>query len=513
MRNSLGREVPNRIEGYREVEPYAGDHRRSGEITRAPVKLRGAVPGRSKVLADIRAALEACELEDGATLSFHHHLRNGDHLLNLVVDEVARLGRKNIRIAVSSLFPIHEPLVKHMERGVVTGIVTSYAAGPVGEAITRGALATPAIMQTHGGRARAIECGDVPIDIAFVASPTADPCGNVNGMHGKTACGTLGYAVVDAACARNVVAVTDNLVPYPACPIYITQDQIDHVVALDSIGDSRGIVSGTTQMTRDPVRLEIAQTAARVIDASGLLKDGFSFQTGAGGISLAVAACVKEIMQQRRITGSFASGGITGYLVEMLEAGLFRALFDVQCFDLEAVASYRRNEAHQAMSASMYANPHNRGAVVDQLDAVVLGAAEVDLDFNVNVSTGSGGVIMGGSGGHSDTAAGARLALVTSQLTGGGYAKVMDKVTVVTTPGETVDVVVTEAGVAVNPRRVELAERLREAGLQLVSMEELMTKAQAAATKPRVQQQGGRVVAAVEYRDGTLIDTVKEARA
>ena len=93
----------------------------------------------------------------------------------------------------------------------------------------------------------------------------------------------------------------------------------------------------------------------------------------------------------------------------MLEAGLFRALFDVQCFDLEAVASYRRNEAHQAMSASMYANPWNRGAVVDQLDVVVLGAAEVDLDFNVNVTTGSGGVIMGGSGGHSDTAAGAKL--------------------------------------------------------------------------------------------------------
>ena len=44
-------------------------------------------------------------------------------------------------------------------------------------------------------------------------------------------------------------------------------------------------------------------------------------------------------------------------------------LFDVQCFDLRAVDSYRRNPAHQAMSASMYANPHNRGAVCNLLDA------------------------------------------------------------------------------------------------------------------------------------------------
>ena len=62
-------------------------------------------------------------------------------------------------------------------------------------------------------------------------------------------------------------------------------------------------------------------------------------------------------MSARGVVGSFASGGITGTLVDMFEAGLFRTLFDVQCFDLKAVESYRRNEAHQSMSASMYANP------------------------------------------------------------------------------------------------------------------------------------------------------------
>ena len=170
------------------------------------------------------------------------------------------------------------------------------------------------------------------------------------------------------------------------------------------------------------------------------MKDGFSFQTGAGGVSLAVAAAVKDVMVQRSVRGSFASGGITGAIVDMFHAGLFRALFDVQCFDLDAVDSYRRDEAHLAMSASMYANPHNRGSVVNQLDAMILGAAEIDVDFNVNVTTGTDGIIMGGSGGHADTAAGAKLAIVTTKLNAGGYAKVVDRVTTVTTPGETIDV-------------------------------------------------------------------------
>ena len=60
----------------------------------------------------------------------------------------------------------------------------------------------------------------------------------------------------------------------------------------------------------------MADTAAQVIAASGLLQDGFSFQTGAGGASLAAAASLKEIMLRDNIQGSFALGGITGYLVE-----------------------------------------------------------------------------------------------------------------------------------------------------------------------------------------------------
>ena len=295
------------------------------------------MPVHSKVLPGIETAIKTCGLRDGGVISFHHHLRNGDHVLSMVLAAIARLGLKDITIAPSSLFPVHAPLVEHLKTDVVTGICTAYMVGEVARAVSRGLLRKPAVMHTHGGRARAIQAGDLHIDIAFVGAPTADVYGNINGVDGPSACGSLGYAAVDVQYADRVVAITDNLVRYPACPVEITQDHVDFVVAVDLIGDRTGIVSGTTRPTSDPVGLQIASTAAQVIAASGLLQEGFSFQTGAGGISLAVAAALKEVMLRRKIRGSFASGGITGFIVDMLHAGLFRTLFDVQCFDLEAV--------------------------------------------------------------------------------------------------------------------------------------------------------------------------------
>lgn len=466
-----------------------------------------------KLLPSLRAAILASGLKDGGTVSFHHHLRNGDQVINMVLSEIAALGLSDITVAASSLFAVHAPLVEHIRSGVVGGIHAAYMSGPVAQAVSRGLLKRPAVMTTHGGRAHSIESGRLSIDCAFIAAPTADACGNLNGVDGKSACGTLGYAVADAHHAKYVVAVTDNLVPYPACPVEIGQEHVDFVVAVESIGDPAGILSGTTRATSDPVGLRIALSATEVIAASGLLVDGFSFQTGAGGISLAVATALKKAMQERGVRGSFASGGITGYIVDMFEAGLFRTLFDVQCFDLQAVESYRRNRGHLSMSASMYANPHRRGAVVDQLDVMILGATEIDLDFNVNVTTGSDGVIMGGSGGHADAAAGARLALVTTRLNAGGYAKLTGRVTTITTPGSTVDVLVTDEGVAVNPRRPDLIERLRAAGVEVRDIAELKAMADArAVNRPPARAHSDRIVAVVEYRDGTVIDVVRQVQ-
>ncbi|MGY2046706.1 citrate lyase subunit alpha [Methylobacterium sp. JK268] len=506
--------IPSFIEGYGEVRPFSGAFAAPRDSVRAASRIRAQRPGEGKVLPSIREAIRTCGLRDGATVSFHHHLRNGDDVLRAVMAEIAALGLRDIRVAASSLFPVHAPLVDHIRSGVVTRLATNYVTGPVAEAIAAGDLRHPAVLQTHGGRARAIEAGELPIDVAFVAAPAADVYGNLNGVDGPSACGPLGYPMVDARHADRVVAITDALSPHPLASVDIAQDLVDAVVAVDSIGDAAKIVSGTTRVTEDPVGLAIAATAAKVIDASGLLVDGFSFQTGAGGISLAVAQDVAAIMRDKGVVGGFAAGGVHQGIVAMFRQGLFRTLFDVQCFDLAAVASYREDRGHVAMSASLYANPAAKGALVNHLDCMVMGAAEVDLAFNVNVTAVKGGAIIGGSGGHADTAAGAKLALVTTKLAAGGAPKIVDAVECVTTPGETVDAVVTEAGVAVNPRRTDLAARLAAAGLPLVDIAELRDRAAAltkGAPRPSVDPRA-RIVAVVEYRDGTVIDVVRQRR-
>lgn len=509
MKTILGRVIPDYIDGYGEVIPFQGALKDAGTKARKAVQLKCVNPNDLKVVDSLEQAFDKLNMKDGMTISFHHHLRNGDHVLNLVVEGLAKRGVKDLTVAASSIFPIHEPLVKHMENGVVTGLVANYISGPVAEAISKGKLKKPAIMQTHGGRARAIESGDLHIDVAFLAAPTADTYGNINGVYGDSACGTLGYAISDAEYADKTIAITDNLVPFPVCPIQISQVFVDYVVQVESIGDPGGIVSGTTKITEDPVALFIAKRAAEVIMASGLLKDGLSFQTGAGGTSLAVAVELREIMQREGVAGSFASGGVTEPLVEMLEEGLFKTLFDVQCFDLKAIASYRDNVNHQAMSASMYGNPHTKGAVVNHLDIMILGATEIDTGFNVNVTTGSNGVIMGGSGGHSDTAAGSKLSIVVTKLINSRFTKIKDQVTTITTPGESIDVIVTEQGIAVNPRRADLIEKLSSTNLPLVTIDELKTMAEKISGVPKVVQTLEKIVAVVEYRDGSVIDVVR----
>jgi citrate lyase subunit alpha/citrate CoA-transferase len=462
----------------------------------------------NKLAASLREAIEHSGLKDGMTISFHHHLRNGDHVVNIVLNEIADMGIKDLTVASSSFFQVHEELVRHIKNGVITRLDTNYMVGPLARAVSMGILNNPVVFRSHGGRPRAIHEGSLNIDVAFVAAPSSDEMGNINGVTGPSACGSLGYAMPDALCARKVIAVTDYIVPYPNSPISIDQTYVDWVVKVDSIGDPAGIVSGTTRVTRDPIGHIIAGYAAEVIDASGLLKDGISFQTGAGGASLATAYHLKEKMLKKNIKGSFGLGGITGFFVDMLKQGLFEKLIDVQCFDLDAVRSLRDNPNHIEVSASFYANPGLKGCAVDKLDVVVLGATEIDTGFNVNVLTDSNGIIMGGSGGHSDTAAGAKLTIIVANLLRSRLPIVVDKVTNIVTPGNTVDVLVTERGIAVNPARTELRDRLKDSSLPVVSIEELKDTAERIAGKPTKISFTDRVVGLVEYRDGTIIDKV-----
>ncbi len=461
-----------------------------------------------KLVNSIREAVKLSGLKDGMTVSFHHHLRNGDYVLNMVMEEIAGLGIKDLTVNASSLFDVHISLLEHIENKVVTGLAADYIASGLGRAISMGVMEKPVQFRTHGGRPSDISLGRTPIDVAFIAAPAADPMGNCSGKYGPSACGSLGYAFADAMYAKKVVIITDNLVPYPLQDWSISEDYVDYVVTVDAIGDPKGIVSGTTKITRDPVGLVMASHAAKIIEASGLLKDGFSFQTGAGGASLAAAKFLKDIMLEKGIQGSFGLGGITGYMVDMLKAGCFRNLMDVQCFDLKAVESLRSDPRHMEISAMQYASPSSRSAVVDSLDVVILGATQIDTDFNVNVHTDSNGYIMGGSGGHSDTAAGAKLSMIIAPMFRARLPIVTDKVTCISTPGKDIDVLVTQGGIAVNPKNVNLKQRLVEAGLPVMDIQELKEKTERITGRPGKLPEGNRVVAQVISREGELLDNI-----
>ena len=464
----------------------------------------------NKLTSSIKEAVINSGLRDGMTISFHHHRRNGDYVLNMVMEAISELGIRDLTVNASSLFDTHRPMKEHIKNGTVKSILTDYMSGELGRFISAGGMNSPVQFRTHGGRPCDIENGKTPIDVAFIAAPASDPMGNCTGKRGKSACGSLGYAIPDARNARHTVVITDELVPYPLIDWSIPETDVDQVVLVDSIGDPKGIVSGTTKITRDPIGLSMAMTAVDVIKASGLLKDGFSFQTGAGGASLAAAKYLKDVMLKENIRGSYGLGGITGYMVDMLNEGCFESLLDVQCFDLKAVESIRNNPKHMEISGTHYASPEAKSSAVDSLDVVILGATEIDTDFNVNVHTDSNGRIMGGSGGHSDTAAGAKLAMIIAPLSRARLPIVTDHVTCISTPGSTIDVLVTQKGVAVNPKDRELHDRLVSAGIKVMDICELKALAESISGVPEKPRFGDRIVADVIYRDGTVIDHIRE---
>ena len=458
-------------------------------------------------LDSLNKAFDELNICDGMTLSFHHHLRNGDYVLNDVCKIIKERNIKNISIAASSIFPNNRCLVELIENGNVINIYTNYMNGPVSEAIVSGKLKGELVMNTHGGRARSIESGEIKIDVAFIATPTVDKLGNGTGSMGKSACGSIGYAIPDSLYAKKVVLITDNLVD-KLDHYEIDNSLVDYVVTVDEIGDSNGIVSGTTKITKNPTGLKIARDAAKFLDEIGLIKDGFSMQTGAGGTSLAVAYYVRKIMEEKGIKGSFATGGITGYFVQMLEDGLLNDLYDVQCFDLDAIRSYKENENHHGMGASMYANPYDENVIVNKLDFVILGATEIDLDFNVNVTTDSHGNVIGGSGGHSDTAHGANVTVIVTNLIKSRMPIIKEHVTTITTPGSDIDVLVCERGIAINPRRTDLLEKVKNSKLKICKIEELLELAHSYTGKPQEVKLSNEVVGEVMYRDGSIIDYI-----
>ncbi|GMA41097.1 citrate lyase subunit alpha [Mobilicoccus caccae] len=488
-----------------------GGHALYSDWAAATPHLRDHGTKRSRKLVDtLEQAIARSGLEDGGTISFHHHFREGDACVLHVVRTLARMGYRHLTLAGSSLNKCHAGLVEHIRTGVIRHIYTSGMRGELAAEISHGLMDEPIDIHSHGGRVALIQSGELHIDVAFLGVPSCDAMGNASGTSGRGRCGSLGYAKVDARYADTVVLLTEQLVDYPHLPASIGQDQVDMIVAVDTVGDPGKISIGAARITSNPRELLIARHAADVIEHSGYFRDGFSLQTGSGASSTAATRFLEPRLRRRGITAGFALGGITAGIVDLHAKGLVEKLMDVQSFDVVAGRSLAENPCHTEISADQYASPLGKGAAVDELDVVILSALEVDLNFDVNVVTGSDGLMMGASGGHCDTAAGANLAIVVAPLIRGRIPTVVPRVTTLVTPGENVGVLVTDHGIAVNPARPDVAARLTSAGLPVCSIEELYERATAITGVPAPIEFGERVVGRIRYRDTSVIDVVRE---
>lgn len=355
---------------------------------------------RRKICDSLEEAIHRSGLKNGMTISFHHAFRGGDKVVNMVMAKLAEMGFRDLTLASSSLIDAHWPLIEHIKNGVVRQIYTSGLRGKLGEEISAGLMENPVQIHSHGGRVKLIQSGELNIDVAFLGVPCCDEFGNANGFSGKSRCGSLGYAQVDAQYAKCVVLLTEEWVEFPNYPASIAQDQVDLIVQVDEVGDPEKITAGAIRLSSNPRELLIARQAANVIEHSGYFCDGFSLQTGTGGAS----------------------------------------------------------------------------------------------------------------GGHSDTAAGADLTIITAPLVRGRIPCVVEKVLTTVTPGASVDVLVTDHGIAVNPARQDLLDNLRAAGVALMTIEQLQQRAEQLTGKPQPIEFTDRVVAVVRYRDGSVIDVIRQVK-
>jgi len=509
VKNAAGRLVPDNINGQKQI-PFqgVGKYRPSGRKAAPPIPTMADYPDPNKVVGSLREALEKAGLRDGMTISTHHHFRDGDLVANMLFDVINEMGVKDIRWFPSASFPVHDHLIQYLDDGTISHIEGSMN-GPLGRYTSLGKMKKMAVLRSHGGRYQAVQDGEVHIDIAVIAAPCADPFGNANALYGDSACGLLGFALADSQYADKVIIVTDNLVEFPCVPWQIHGNYVDYVVVVDKIGIPEKIVSGTTKITKSPDRLYIAELTAKFCDAAGLIRNGWSFQTGAGGTSLAVSYYFAEIMRRKGVKARFVRGGGNKYMVEMLHEGLTDYILDGQTFDLDGVASMREDPHHVWTSPFTSYNYHSKGNFAQLVDVAILGATEVDVNFNGNVVTHSDGYMLHGIGGWQN-ALFSKTVILPLPLVRDRIPVIVDEVTTLVGPGELIDVIITERGIVINPRREDLIEATKDSGLPIRSIEELKAEAERiAGGKPRKPKLGEEVVAAIKWVDGTVIDAVR----
>ncbi len=510
--NAAGRLVPDEINGAKAV-PFkgVGKHRPDGRKYGPPIPTCIDFPDdNNKVVGSLQEALEKCGLKDGMTISTHHHLRDGDLVSNKIFDIASSMGIKGLTWLPSASFPCNDPVIEYLEDGTIDHIEGSMN-GPLGRFVSEGRMKGMAVLRSHGGRVQAIQDGEVKIDIAVLAAPASDSFGNARGTGGPSATGVLGYAKADYLYADKVIVVTDNLVDLPCFPMEIEGNYVDYVVLVDKIGIPEKIVSGTTQITKSPDRLLIAELTATFLEKSGLLRDGATMQAGAGGTSLAIAVYAHEILKKKGWKFRFGFGGSTKYMVQMLEEGQMGYILDAQAFDLDSVRSIEVNPNHIPYPVFNAYNYHSKGNLTAMMDIMILGATEIDVNFNGNVVTHSDGLLLHGIGGWQNCLH-ARNVIIPVPLFRDRIPVIVDRVTTLCGPGELIDVIITERGIAINPRRQDLIDSVKGKGLPLMTIEELKDMAERMCGKPEKAAVDDRVVAAIKWVDGTVIDAVRKVK-
>jgi len=506
--NAAGRIVPEEINGqvavpYQGIGKYKPDGHKFGQAISSCADYPA---DGNKLVPTLREALIKSGLKDGMVISTHHHFRDGDLLSNQIFDIARELGVKNLVWAPSASFPCHEYLIKYLEDGTINRIEGSMN-GPLGRFTSEGKMAGLAVLRSHGGRYQAIQDGDLKIDITVIGAACCDSFGNANGLNGTSASGGLGFALADSQYASKVIVVTDHLVDFPCIPWQIQGNDVDYTVLVDKVGIPEKIVSGTTQITKSPDRLLLAELTARFCDVTGIIHEGFSFQAGAGGTALAVGDFFYKIMKEKGIKARFARGGSNLYLVKMLEEGYVDYILDGQTFDLFGVKSMAVNPNHVMTTPYTSYNYHGKGNFAGIVDVAILGATEIDVNFNGNVVTHSDGCLLHGIGGWQNCLF-AKTVIMPIPLFRDRIPVIVDQVTTLCGPGELIDVIVTERGICINPLRTDLIEKVKDSDLPIVNINDLKQEAERVCGRPEKPKFADEVVAAVKWVDGTIIDSI-----
>jgi citrate lyase subunit alpha/citrate CoA-transferase len=197
----------------------------------------------------------------------------------------------------------------------------------------------------------------------------------------------------------------------------------------------------------------------------------------------------------------------------MLEEGLTDYILDGQTFDLEGVRSMRENPRHVNTSPFTSYNWHGKGNFAGMVDAVVLGATEVDLHFNANVVTHSDGKLLHGIGGWQNCLF-SKCTILPIPAFRDRIPVIVDEVTTLVGPGELVDVVVTERGIAINPLRRDLIAATKGSGLPIRTIEEIKAEVDRLVGGPPARPDlDDDIIGVVKWVDGTVLDSVYKTPA